>query len=63
MADQTVRIEPTDKAYTALRLMEFIAARTAQDADVKKKEYWIKLYCQCWEATNGNDPSTILKMP
>ena len=61
MADQTVRIEPTDKAYTAMRLMELISMKSGTNDQTKTKEYWLKLYRQCYKATNGDPLATILE--
>jgi hypothetical protein len=49
------------KEYTALRMMELIANRTGEPEEVKKKDYWLKLYRQCYKAVCGSNQESILE--
>jgi hypothetical protein len=56
-----ITVESDSKARVAFDLMERIAARESVDRgerstageDRNKREYWLKLYHQCWEAASG----------
>jgi hypothetical protein len=58
---ESVREEPMGKEYTAFRLMELIANRTGEPEEVKKKDYWLKLYRQCYKAVCGSNQESILE--
>jgi hypothetical protein len=66
MADQVtvsgpITVTPDSKARVAFDLMEKIAtresteggARSSTGEDRNKRDYWLKLYHQCWEAASG----------
>lgn len=69
MADQVsvsgpITVESDSKARVAFDLMEKIAARESTERGERsttgeernKRDYWLKLYRQCWNATHGYDP-------
>jgi hypothetical protein len=58
---ESVREEQMCKEYTALRMMELIANRTGEPEEVKKKDYWLKLYRQCYKAVCGSNQESILE--
>ncbi len=67
MANETVsvsgpiEIKQDSKSRVAFDLMLKIDQHSALQFDQKPKEYWLKLYRQCWKAANGNSLESILK--
>lgn len=65
MADSTsisspVTIQPDAKQRVALDLMKIIANNEGGAAK-DKREYWLKLYRQCYMVTDGNSFEYTLK--
>ncbi|WP_168219322.1 hypothetical protein [Limnoglobus roseus] len=42
-------------ASVAFRLMETVAAHEKNGPERQSREYWFRLYHQCWIAVNGGD--------
>jgi hypothetical protein len=69
MANETVSVsgpisvKSDAKQRVAFDLMYHIGSQCydSDKAAQKSKEYWLKLYRQCWKAANGNALESILK--
>ncbi len=65
MADQKisspVEVVSDSKSRVALELMKHIDNFGSLDRDSKNKEYWLKLYRQCYKATHGLTLEDTLK--
>lgn len=59
-----VSIESDAKQRVAFDLMKHIGNQCySTDKDTQStKDYWLKLYRQCYKATNGNSQESILKV-
>lgn len=67
MANETVsvsgpiEIKHDSTARVAFDLMRQIDQHNAPQPSQKPKEYWLKLYRQCWKAANGVSLESTLK--
>ncbi|QEL19412.1 hypothetical protein PX52LOC_06483 [Limnoglobus roseus] len=50
-----VEVEAVTVASVAFRLMETVAAHEKNGPERQSREYWFRLYHQCWIAVNGGD--------
>lgn len=55
----TVKSDSRDRV--TFDLMMIIDQYSDLGSEKKTKEYWLKLYHQCYKATNGHDLGSILK--
>lgn len=57
-----VAVKTDSNARVALELMEHIAAwENKQNIDKANREYWLKLYWQCFQAASGSRLSHVLQ--
>jgi len=57
-----VAIKSDSNARVAYELMTLISNREKpSEADTKTREYWLKLYWQCYQATDGSSLSHVLQ--
>lgn len=55
-----VAVQSDSRERVALELMARIA-NTENSSETSKREYWLKLYTQCYKATHGYAMKHILK--
>lgn len=65
MSDQVtvsgpIEVESNATSRVALDLMKIISNNDPDHAQKSQKEYWLKLYRQCYKATNGNNITSVL---
>jgi hypothetical protein len=52
-----VEIQNDAKARVAFDLMDLISRReNGNDSEKKSRDYWLKLYSQCYKAASGYEP-------
>ncbi len=58
-----VKVQSMDAspARVALELMKYLGGTDATEEETKKREYWLKLYRQCYKAANGYTLKSILE--
>ncbi|MEW6206664.1 MAG: hypothetical protein AB1516_15230 [Pseudomonadota bacterium] len=56
-----VEIKTDSKARVALDLMKHIDQYSELKTEQKTKDYWLKLFRQCYKAANGQSLESILK--
>jgi hypothetical protein len=56
-----VDVRHDSKASVAFDLMKQIDSFSAIETTKKTKEYWLKLYRQCYKAAEGHSLESILK--
>jgi len=59
-----VAIKSDSNARVAYELMSHISGwESASDSDKRKRDYWLKLYWQCYQAASGSSLSHVLQQP